>query len=107
MISLTPTAINAVRRFLETTDEPIAGLRISVAGGGCAGLQYGLKLERQGEPDDHVLDFDGLSVLIDPFSAPLLAGTTVDFVESLEGSGFKFENPQANKSCACGQSFTA
>ncbi|MCB1887999.1 MAG: iron-sulfur cluster assembly accessory protein [Rhodocyclaceae bacterium] len=107
MITLTPTALNAVRRFVETSADPVAGLRISVAGGGCAGLQYGLKLEAEKDADDLSLDFDGLTVLVDPYSAPLLEGTTVDFVDSLSGSGFKFENPHANKSCACGQSFAA
>ena len=107
MINLTPKALSAVKRFLDTSRDPVAGLRISVAGGGCAGLQYGLKLEAEKDADDLTLDFGGLTVLVDPFSAPLLEGTTVDFVDSLSGSGFKFENPHAQKSCACGQSFTA
>lgn len=107
MITLTPTALSAVKRFVSTAADPVAGLRISVSGGGCAGLQYGMKLEPDQAEDDMLLDFDGLKVLVDPFSAPMLEGTTIDFVDSLTGSGFKFENPHAQKSCACGQSFAA
>lgn len=107
MITLTPTALNAVKRFVSTSADPVVGLRISVSGGGCAGLQYGMKLEAEQAEDDMLLDFEGITVLVDPFSAPMLDGTTIDFVDSLNGSGFKFENPHAQKSCACGQSFSA
>lgn len=107
MITLTPSAVKAVQRFLQTSAEPVAGLRISVSGGGCAGLQYGMRLESAKAEDDLVMDCEGVTLLIDPFSAPMLEGVKVDFVDSLNGSGFKFENPKASHSCACGQSFTA
>ena len=107
MITLTPKALVVVKRFLDSSTDPVAGLRISVAGGGCAGLQYRLKLEQERDADDFSLDCEGLTLLIDPFSAPLLEGTTVDFVESLSGSGFQFANPKAQNSCACGQSFAS
>lgn len=107
MISFTPSAMKAVKRFVATSADPVAGLRILVSGGGCAGLQYGMRLEKARQDDDVVIDVDGLTVLLDPFSAPMLDGVSVDFVDSLSGSGFKFENPQASRSCACGQSFTA
>jgi iron-sulfur cluster assembly protein len=107
MITLTPTALKAVSRFISTSAEPVAGLRIHVQGGGCSGLQYGMKLEAEKADDDVTLELDGVTLLVDPFSAPMLADVTVDFVESLTGSGFKFENPNASGGCACGQSFSA
>jgi len=107
MLTFTPSAMNAVQRFVSSAADPVAGLRILVSGGGCAGLQYGLRLEKERSADDVVVELDGLILLVDPFSAPLLEGVNVDFVDSLTGSGFKFENPRASHSCACGQSFTA
>jgi iron-sulfur cluster assembly protein len=107
MITLTPTALKAVSRFISTAANPVAGLRIHVQGGGCSGLQYGMKLEGEKAEDDDVIEVDGVTLLIDPYSAPLLDGVTVDFVDSLSGSGFKFDNPNATGGCACGQSFSA
>ncbi|AWI77156.1 MAG: iron-sulfur cluster assembly accessory protein [Betaproteobacteria bacterium HGW-Betaproteobacteria-13] len=107
MITLTPTALKAVSRFISTSADPVAGLRIHVQGGGCSGLQYGMKLEAEKAEDDTIVEFDGVTLFVDPYSAPMLAGVTVDFVESLSGSGFKFENPNASAGCACGQSFSA
>lgn len=105
MINLTDSAVSAVRRFMDTTATPMAGLRIKVEGGGCSGFQYGMKLEEAVGQEDQVLDFQGLKVLVDENSAALLDGVTVDFVDGLEGSGFKFENPNASASCGCGKSF--
>lgn len=107
MLTLTPSAIAAVGRFITTSPDPVAGLRIHVQGGGCSGLQYGMKLEAASAEDDVVLAMDGITLFIDPYSAPMLEGVNVDFVESLTGSGFKFENPNASGGCACGQSFSA
>ncbi|WP_221797325.1 HesB/IscA family protein [Oceanobacter mangrovi] len=106
MINLTDSAVSAVRRFMDSTATPMAGLRIKVEGGGCSGFQYGMKLEEQIADDDQVVEFDGLKVLLDVNSAPLLEGVTVDFLDGLEGSGFKFENPNASNSCGCGKSFS-
>ena len=107
MLSLTPSALKAVNRFITTSADPVAGLRIHVQGGGCSGLQYGMKLETEKADDDMAIEIDGVTILVDPFSAPMLDGVTVDFVDSLSGSGFKFENPNATAGCACGQSFAA
>jgi iron-sulfur cluster assembly protein len=85
----------------------VAGLRIAIAGGGCSGFQYGLSLEEVSAEDDTILEYGSVTVLVDPLSAPLLEGVTMDFVDSLTGSGFKFENPNASASCACGSSFSA
>jgi len=107
MLTLTPSAMKAVQRFITGSADPVAGLRILVSGGGCAGLQYGMRLEQERQSDDVVVEVDGLTLLVDPFSAPLLEGVNIDFVDSLSGSGFKFENPRASHACACGQSFSA
>jgi iron-sulfur cluster assembly protein len=107
MITLTPNAVAAIDKFLKGSAEPVAGLRIAISGGGCSGFQYGMRLEETQAEDDVVVEISGVTLLVDPFSAPLLAGVTVDFVDSLNGSGFKFENPNATSSCACGSSFSA
>ncbi len=106
MINLTQSALAAISRFISSSESTIAGLRIQVSGGGCSGLQYSMKLEESAEETDQVLEFDDIHILIDPESAPLMEGVELDFVDSLEGSGFKFVNPNAASSCACGQSFS-
>jgi len=107
MITLTPTAQTAVERFIKGAGNTVAGLRIAISGGGCSGFQYGMSLEEKAAEDDMIVDLGAIKLLVDPFSAPLLNGVTVDYVESLEGSGFKFVNPNASSSCACGSSFSA
>jgi iron-sulfur cluster assembly protein len=107
MITLTPNAISAVDKFIKGSATPVAGLRIAISGGGCSGFQYGMSLEEAKNEDDTVLEYGAVTLLVDPLSAPLLEGVTVDFVDSLNGSGFKFENPNASASCACGSSFSA
>jgi iron-sulfur cluster assembly protein len=107
MIKMTPNALSAVEKFIKGSDVPVAGLRIAISGGGCSGFQYGMSLEQAKNEDDTVLDYGAVTLLVDPLSAPLLEGVTVDFVDSLNGSGFKFENPNASSSCACGSSFSA
>lgn len=106
MITMTDSAISAVRRFMDTAPTPMLGLRIKVEGGGCSGFQYGMKLEPSADDGDEVIDFSGLKVLVDADSFPLLDGVTVDFVDGLDGSGFKFENLNASNSCGCGKSFS-
>jgi iron-sulfur cluster assembly protein len=107
MINMTPNAISAVDRFIKGAAGPVAGLRIAISGGGCSGFQYGMSLEEAKQEDDLVLEYGAVTLLVDPLSAPLLEGVTVDFVDSLSGSGFKFDNPNASASCACGSSFSA
>lgn len=105
MITMTDSAKSAVNRFMSSTGKPVAGLRIRVEGGGCSGLKYSLKLEETGAEGDQSVDCDGITLLVDETSAPLLAGVTMDFVENMEGSGFTFVNPNASSSCGCGKSF--
>lgn len=107
MINMTPNAISAMEKFIKGSATPVAGLRIAISGGGCSGFQYGMSLEELKNEDDTVLEYGAVTLLVDPLSAPLLEGVTVDFVDSLNGSGFKFENPNASASCACGSSFSA
>ncbi|MDD5273387.1 MAG: iron-sulfur cluster assembly accessory protein [Methylovulum sp.] len=105
MITLTEKAINAVGRFIASSETPSAGLRIEVTDGGCSGYQYGMKLEADSAPEDTVIDCGAVKVFVAPTSMPMLDGMEVDFLDSIEGSGFKFINPNAAKSCACGSSF--
>jgi iron-sulfur cluster assembly accessory protein len=107
MLTLTPSAHKAVSRFIAGSADPVAGLRIAVTGGGCSGMQYGLTLEPESRADDAVVQIGELKIFVDPQSAPLLAGVTVDFQDSMQGSGFTFSNPNAAASCGCGKSFSA
>lgn len=105
MIILTDSAAEAVRTAITRAATAPGGLRIQVETGGCAGYKYMMGLVASPEPDDAVVSYGEVSVFIDPVSQPLLAGTTVDFVVALEGSGFTFDNPNASNSCSCGKSF--
>lgn len=105
MINFTDSAINAVRSAIQGASAPVGGLRIMVEAGGCAGYKYQMGLVNEAEPDDTVIERDGVKVFVDMKSHELLAGTTIDFVVALEGSGFTFDNPNANNSCSCGKSF--
>ena len=105
MIHLTDGARNAVRTAMAGSEIPVEGLRIMVESGGCAGLKYVMGLVSKRDPNDFLIEEDGIRVFIEPSSEEHLAGTTVDFVVALEGSGFTFENPNAVAKCSCGKSF--
>lgn len=105
MLTLTEAASRKVAEILSKQAEPVAGLRVFVTKGGCSGWSYGMSLAPQVETGDWVGTFDGVKVLVDPASAPVLKGVRIDFVESLQGSGFAIENPNAVRSCGCGSSF--
>jgi len=106
MVTLTPDAITKVKAFLSEQKEE-AGLRIAVLGGGCSGFQYQMTLEKEAKEDDKVIDMEGLKVFIDSRSMLYLNGTEVDYIDGENGSGFKFDNPNAKDSCGCGESFEA
>jgi iron-sulfur cluster assembly protein len=105
MIDLTDTAVNAIREAISGSEGPVDGLRIMVEAGGCAGYKYMMGLVSDHAPEDVVVEKGGIRVFVDPKSAPLLQGATIDFSVSLDGSGFTFSNPNATSSCSCGKSF--
>jgi iron-sulfur cluster assembly protein len=80
-------------------------LRVAVQGGGCSGFEYALGFDRGAQAGDHELEFHGVKVVVDPFSAPYLQGATIDFLEGLQESGFKIDNPNVVTACGCGSSF--
>jgi iron-sulfur cluster assembly accessory protein len=105
-LTLTDSAAVKVREIMATQDPLPAGLRIGVVGGGCSGFQYSMSFENQAGMMDKVLNFDGLKVFVDATSLMYLNGCVVDYVETLEAAGFKFENPSVKSTCGCGSSFS-
>ncbi len=105
-VVLTDAAIAKVKEIMATQDPGPAGLRIGVVGGGCSGFQYSMSFENAAGMMDKVVKFDDLKVFVDATSAMYLNGCTVDYVETLEAAGFKFENPQVKSTCGCGSSFS-
>jgi len=104
-IYITDEAVETVRNLLEEKDVPDFGLRVFVAGGGCSGLQYGMALEAEARPYDHVIERGGIKVFVDPTSMMYLNHATIGYEDSLMGGGFKIDNPNAVSSCGCGSSF--
>ena len=105
-VKLTDAAIGKVKEIMASQDPIPSGLRIGVVGGGCSGFQYSMSFENQSGMMDKVLKFDDLKVFIDATSAMYLNGCTVDYVETLEAAGFKFDNPTVKSTCGCGSSFS-
>lgn len=106
MIQLTPSAEKAIKRFIRFAESPVVGMRVSVAGGGCSGYQYGVKLVDTVEVDDTTIEVGGIKMLVDPVTKPLVDGLTIDFIDTMTESGFKFDNPNAKAACGCGKSFS-
>lgn len=105
-ISLTSTAVGKVREIMGQQNPVPAGLRVGVVGGGCSGFSYSMSFENGAGMMDKVFDMDGLKVYVDATSIMYLNGCIVDYVETLEGAGFKFENPNVKSTCGCGSSFS-
>ncbi len=105
-ITLTPNAIAKVKEIMGQQNPAPAGLRVGVVGGGCSGFSYSMAFENAAGLMDKTYEFDGLKVFLDATSAMYLQGATVDYVETLEGAGFKFENPNVKSTCGCGSSFS-
>lgn len=105
-ILLTPAAVEAVRNAIKQEGEAGDGLRVSVVGGGCSGYQYSLDFEKEGRMDDLTLSFEDVKIFIDSVSSGYLMGTVIDYVSGLNGTGFKFNNPNAKRTCGCGNSFS-
>ncbi len=106
-IEVTPSARDQVLKIMQKQGKPGAALRLYVQGGGCSGLTYGMSFDKQESGDDVAYHGDGLTVVVDKASAPLLEGVKVDFLLGLEASGFKIYNPNAKATCSCGKSFSA
>jgi iron-sulfur cluster assembly accessory protein len=107
-ITLTPKAADKVRELMkDPTQARAKGLRVKVVGGGCSGLSYHLALEENPTAADKVVESNGVTLFIDPKSNLFVAGTEIDYQETIMGSGFAFKNPNSKVSCGCGSSFTA
>ncbi len=104
--ALTPQAVAKVKEIMASQTPVPAGLRLSVVGVGCSGFSYSMAFENGAGMMDKVYDFDGLKVYVDATSLMYLGGARVDYVETLEGAGFKFENPNVKSTCGCGSSFS-
>jgi len=106
---LTDRAVEEVQKFMVAEQVPAetAGLRVSVLPGGCSGFKYSLNIEERSLEDDVVMEVNNVRIFVDGFSLQYLNGITVDYVTSMQGSGFTFNNPNATGGCGCGSSFTA
>jgi iron-sulfur cluster assembly accessory protein len=109
MVTVTPVAATEVKKFMsvEGVDPAKGGLRVSVQPGGCSGFKYGLLIEDEPAEDDFVISQGEWNVFVDPFSAQYMSGVTIDYVSSMQGSGFTFKNPNSTGGCGCGSSFSA
>jgi iron-sulfur cluster assembly accessory protein len=105
-VILTSKAISKVKEIMAQQDPVPAGLRVGVVGGGCSGFSYSMSFENAPGMMDKVFDFDGLKVYVDATSVMYLDGCRVDYLETIEGAGFKFENPNVKSTCGCGSSFS-
>ncbi len=106
MITVTPTATSKVKEIMTSQNPVPTALRVAVVGGGCSGFSYHMAFENQVNETDNVYEFDGLKVLVDQMSEMYLEGVQVDYIETLEGAGFKFNNPNVKSTCGCGSSFS-
>src|SRR5512133_1176671 len=106
-IVLTPKAVEMVKSAMEQEGLKEHGIRVGVVGGGCSGFQYSMDFEKAPNEGDMAFEQDGIKVFVDPMSSMYLQGVTIDFVQGLQGAGFKFNNPNAKQTCGCGQSFSA
>ncbi|WP_447985786.1 iron-sulfur cluster insertion protein ErpA [Nitrospira sp. Nam74] len=106
MVTITAGAEQKIRELMKEEQDAV-GLRVYVRGGGCHGYQYGMAFETKIGEDDSIIEKGDIKVIMDSQSAPLLSGAEVDYVDSLQGSGFAIKNPQAKTTCGCGSSFSA
>jgi iron-sulfur cluster assembly protein/iron-sulfur cluster insertion protein len=106
VFTLTDIAAEKVKSLIEAEGNPELVLRVAVRPGGCSGLSYEMFFDTDVAEDDIRTDYRGVSVVIDPASAPHLGGAQLDFNDGLQGAGFSISNPNATKSCGCGQSFS-
>jgi iron-sulfur cluster assembly protein len=108
MVTVTDSAAEKIRELMASEPEgEISVLRIAVQGGGCSGFQYALGFDRGPQDGDNEVEVNGVRIVIDPFSAPYLTGSEIDFVDALMGAGFAINNPNVQAACGCGSSFQA
>ncbi len=106
MITLTDSASSKVKDLIQAEGEPNLALRVAVRPGGCSGFSYEMFFDTDVADDDKLTDFEGVRVVVDTSSAELLPGATLDDTDGLQGAGFAIENPNAQRSCGCGKSFS-
>jgi iron-sulfur cluster assembly protein len=107
LIKVTPSAAKKVSTLLQKQGRPSGVLRVAVVGGGCSGLQYKMDLQDQPANRDFLVESAGIKVVVDPKSALYVTGSELDYIDALQGGGFKVKNPNAASSCSCGESFSA
>ncbi len=105
VLLVTPAAVSIIKTLLEQRQIPNHALRVFVSGGGCSGMQYGMAFEETPRDFDKVVAVDGVRLIVDPTSLMYLQGSTIDYVDSLMGGGFRIDNPNAVSTCGCGHSF--
>lgn len=106
-LMLTDVAVEKVKEVMIRDGVKDGGLRIAIVGGGCSGFQYNLSLDESAREDDTIIEQGGVKLFLDPISQQYVYGTVIDYVNGLHGAGFKFVNPNANRTCGCGSSFSA
>ena len=106
VITLSEAAAAKVRQLMEAEGDENLALRVEVRPGGCSGYSYNMFFDTEVAEDDHVSEWSGVRVVVDPTSAPLLQGATLEYRDALQGAGFSISNPNASRSCGCGQSFS-
>ena len=108
MVTVTESAATKISELIaQESEEDVSVLRIAIEGGGCSGFQYALGFDRGPQDGDNEIESNGVTVVIDPFSAPYLAGSEIDYVDALMGAGFAINNPNVVAACGCGSSFQA
>lgn len=107
VVTLTESAVKEIKRLLDLQSLTEGGLRLGVKGGGCSGLSYTVNFDERVGPHDQVYEVDGIKVIVDTKSAIYLQGTQLDFQKDLMSGSFRFLNPNASKTCGCGESFSA
>jgi iron-sulfur cluster assembly protein/iron-sulfur cluster insertion protein len=106
MLTLTDTASHKVKELIQAEGNDELALRVAVRPGGCSGYSYEMYFDKDFTPDDNVVEAGGIKVVVDSASAPLLKGASLDYKDGLQGAGFAINNPNATRSCGCGQSFS-
>ncbi|MEP6658348.1 MAG: iron-sulfur cluster insertion protein ErpA [Acidimicrobiales bacterium] len=106
MITITDSAASKVKELIDAEGNPELALRVAVRPGGCSGFSYEMFFDSDVAPDDQLVDYSGVKVIVDPSSAQLLTGATLDYKDGLQQAGFSINNPNASRTCGCGNSFS-